>query len=543
MTDRFLRACPWRAADCAADSATDRAADRVISSAAGRAAARGFVASPALARLALPAALAASAAWALPAASAAELAGRIGLHEGEGGTTCGSYLEGALTWARAGGDWRDAQGRLHGEQAWAQASPSATDAAWDATPLVTRWLAEGRRTGAALLRVQGSGDTMHFHSREAPAAERPVLALEFTDGSRETLAPSADTHLDCSTVRALGRSPTLMVSERVSSALQFALPANKPGRQLQRALLLLTVARSHGRASIGLFELAVPGLPGGPALPGLAAAYPGDRGIERDPQVMYAAGFDDGAWQPRFAKGGFGEVKGVADDAALGFRPLAGPALRINLKKGSNYGADLRVNLKDHGGEPDEVYLRYYLRLARDWNPTVDGGKLPGLAGTYNRAGWGGRRSDGSNGWSARGAFARAFPADHPLHGLTQLLTYAYHADMPTAYGELWPWPGALLDRERWYCVEQHVKLNRPGAADGELRVWIDGRPSLHRKALRFRSTEALLIEAAWLGFYHGGTATSPHDQHLYIDNVVVARRYIGPMQGAPARPAEGASR
>lgn len=484
-------------------------------------------------------------------ASATELAGRIGLHEGEGGSTCRSLLDGALAWERSGGDWRDARGQLHGEQAWASASPSATGAAWDATPLVNRWLAERRRVGALLLRVQGGGDTMHFHSREGPAADRPVLALEFTDGSREQLSPSADTHLDCSTVRSLGRSPTLMVSERVASALQFALPfalpselpADKPGRKLQRARLQLTVARSHGRASIGLFELAVPGLPTGPAQPGLAAAYPGDQGIERDPQVMFAAGFDDGAWQPRFAKGGFGEVKVVADDAALGFRPLAGPALRINLKKGSNYGADLRVNLKDFGGEPDEVYLRYYLRLARNWNPTVDGGKLPGLAGTYNRAGWGGRRADGSNGWSARGAFARAFPADHPLHGLTQLLTYAYHADMPTDYGELWPWPGALIERERWYCVEQHVKLNRPGAADGELRVWIDGRPSLQRKALRFRSTEALHVEAAWLGIYHGGTATSPHDQHLYIDNVVVARRYIGPMQGASGRSGQGATR
>ena len=482
---------------------------------------------------------------ALPAVSpaAAELAERVVLHEGEGGTTCESYLEGALAWQRRGGDWFDAKGQLHGEQVLDKAAlpaagaTAAGSATWDATPLASRWLAEGRRSGGVLLRVQGSGDATHFHSREATAAaDRPVLTLDFADGSRELLAPSADTHLDCSTVRALGQMPTLTVSERVASVLQFALPAGKPGRKLQRAQLTLGVARSHGRATIGLFELAVPGgLPTGPAQPGLAAAYPGDRGIERDPQVLFAAGFDDGAWQPRFAKGSFGEVKVVvaSDDAALGFQPLVGPALRINLKKGSNYGADLRVNLKDFGGEPDELYLRFYLRLARTWKPTVDGGKLPGIAGTYNRAGWGGRRSDGSNGWSMRGAFARAFPPGHPLHGLTQLQTYAYHADMRTDYGELWPWPGGLLERERWYCVEQHVKLNRPGAADGELRVWIDGRPSLHRKALRYRTTEALHIEAAWLGVYHGGTALSPHDQHLYIDNVVVARRYIGPLPSA----------
>lgn len=33
-----------------------------------------------------------------------------------------------------------------------------------------------------------------------------------------------------------------------------------------------------------------------------------------------------------------------------------------------------------------------------------------------------------------------------------------------------------------------------------------------------------------WMNVYHGGTTPSPSDQHLFIDNVVVARKYIGPM-------------
>lgn len=32
------------------------------------------------------------------------------------------------------------------------------------------------------------------------------------------------------------------------------------------------------------------------------------------------------------------------------------------------------------------------------------------------------------------------------------------------------------------------------------------------------------------MNVYHGGMALSPSDQHLFIDNVVVARKYIGPM-------------
>ncbi|HNM22213.1 MAG TPA: hypothetical protein PKJ66_06920, partial [Rhodocyclaceae bacterium] len=194
-----------------------------------------------------------------------------------------------------------------------------------------------------------------------------------------------------------------------------------------------------------------------------------------------------------------------------------------------NDGVDLRYAFKDGGGEPEEAFFRYYVRLADDWNPTLDGGKMPGLAGTYSVAGWGGRKSDGTNGWSLRGNFHRAFPKDHPMFGLTQLGTYAYHADMNSPYGDNWYWPGALLERNRWYCVEQQVRMNRPESADGVLRVWLDGRRIFEKTDLRLRKIDRLRIETAWLNVYHGGIDPSPHDQHMYFDGIVVAKRYIGP--------------
>ena len=33
------------------------------------------------------------------------------------------------------------------------------------------------------------------------------------------------------------------------------------------------------------------------------------------------------------------------------------------------------------------------------------------------------------------------------------------------------------------------------------------------------------------MNVYHGGTSPAASDMHLYIDNVVIARRYIGPMR------------
>ena len=38
-------------------------------------------------------------------------------------------------------------------------------------------------------------------------------------------------------------------------------------------------------------------------------------------------------------------------------------------------------------------------------------------------------------------------------------------------------------------------------------------------------------IEQIWMNVYHGGKKPSPHDQHLFIDNVVIATKYIGPMK------------
>lgn len=186
------------------------------------------------------------------------------------------------------------------------------------------------------------------------------------------------------------------------------------------------------------------------------------------------------------------------------------------------------------GEEPEEIFFRYYLRLASDWNQTVQGGKLPGISGTYGVAGWGGRKSDGTDGWSARGSFHRTIPGGNPLAGLHPIGTYCYHADMEGRYGNIWLWQKdyrGFLENNRWYSVEQHLKLNTPGKKDGVIRAWVDGRLAFEKSNVRFRHVDRLKIEQVWMNVYHGGTVPSPRDQHLYIDNVVIGKKYIGPMK------------
>lgn len=465
-----------------------------------------------------------------------ELAERLTLYDGEGGATCSHFMAKILPWEHRGGDWYDVRGKAFGSEPFALAKVGPQGADFNVTAMLREWVESGAKQAEFFLRALGGTGYVHFHSKEGrKVTDWPLLVLEYTNGSREMLTPNADTTIDCSTYVSRGQLETLMVSGIHNTLLQFALPVSDGKRELKSARLILASAQFGGTLEVGVFAIRMPIFQASPVEQGLAAAYPYDHGIEKNPDVVFATGFEEGngwgGWRSRWSKEGKGEMEVLSQDPKLGFSPLEGASLRINLKQGSNYGADLRLYLKEHGGEPNELYFRYYLRLASDWNPTVADGKLPGMAGTYGEGGWGGRRVDGSNGWSMRGLFIRAFERKHPMYGLTQIGTYAYHADMKDYYGDFWIWPGALLARNRWYCIEQFVRVNRPGMSDGSLKVWVDGRLAMERSNIRMRTVDRFRIEAVWINAYHGGAETSPYDQHIFVDNVVVARRYIGPMK------------
>ena len=82
-------------------------------------------------------------------------------------------------------------------------------------------------------------------------------------------------------------------------------------------------------------------------------------------------------------------------------------------------------------------------------------------------------------------------------------------------------------------CIEQYVKLNKPGDADGVLRGWVDGELAFEKTDIRLRSIDALKIEDVWVNFYLGGTWTSESEHHVYIDEVVISKSAIGPIRRA----------
>ena len=260
---------------------------------------------------------------------------------------------------------------------------------------------------------------------------------------------------------------------------------------------------------------------------GLAAKYAFDKGIENDPGVIIFTDFESEQWHKYFSGGKRNTVRVLNEDKERDFEPFQNKALQIKVNKGDHYGASIEYNFKDKtGSEPEEIYFRYYLRFASDWNPRR-GGKLPGISGTYNRGGWGGRPSNGRNGWSARGQFKGQ------KDGKTPIGFYCYHADMKGRYGSEWIWEKdelGYLENNRWYCIEQYVRMNTPGKNDGILRGWIDGRLAFEKTNVRMRDISDLKIERIWINIYHGGTWSAASDDHLFIDNIVIAKQYIGPM-------------
>jgi hypothetical protein len=464
---------------------------------------------------------------------------RVQLYDGRDGATCKYFNSGAaLPWRNALGDWRDANGQPQGESPFARAEVASSSepraVEWDVTTLVRGW-ADGTypNSGFLLAPVDGARPVA-FASRESNRSElRPRLKVEFSDAPPRSLLAIADTTLDCSTRRSLGSSGELSVGAGARAAIQFDL-GGVQGHAVTKAILEMAALRS-AEATVGVFRIDPPfgSAAAAPLHTGIASAYPRDIGIGRDPAVIMATGFESPSWRADWTHvSEVSHVDQIDRDDKGRFVPLIGRALRVEVRKDDNFGLDMNYDFQDKiGYEPEEIYFRYYLRFAQDWNPVVDGGKLPGLASTYGKAGWGGRRADPAVGWSMRGSFNLAPSPGNPLHGYVTVGTYAYHAAMEDNFGDHWPWIKdglGVLERNRWYCIEQYFKVNTLGLRDGTLRVWIDGSLAFEKADVYVRDLDSIKIEQVWMNVYHGGTAPASYNMHLYIDNVVIAKKPIG---------------
>ena len=444
-----------------------------------------------------------------------------------------------LHWQNELGDWIDAADQAQGDQPFAEQRVKDRDRQqfvhWDITSLVAGWLGQSFPNQGLLLRGQpDSRGKTKFLSREAEGVLMPLLILYLQDGTEQALEAQYDTFLTPNSRKPQGDQTLLSVGKSEFSLLYFELPEEVTKADLVRAeLFLATNAKQYGDNLIGVYRVAAD--EPSPVRMGLAATYDHDQGLGAHPQVIFSERFESGrALAPEWYQiRDPHSVETLQRYDGVGFQPLDGAALSIKFSPSAHTALSMALPLQHlMGQEPEALYFRYYLRLGNDWNSDRGGGKLPGFGGTYGKAGWGGRKPDGRNGWSARGLFKNTVKQG-PHLGKTPIGSYLYHADHGDKYGDPRTWGRfeSLLEKNRWYSIEQYLQLNTPGLNDGVVKAWVDGRLVTEIDGIRFRDTAQLKIETIWFDFYHGGAAKPSSEQHLFIDNVVVAREYIGPMK------------
>ncbi|MBX3181663.1 MAG: hypothetical protein KIT72_12650 [Polyangiaceae bacterium] len=463
-----------------------------------------------------------------------------------GATYVYSNRAAAIPWENEMGDWFDAAGDPQGSEPFATFTilRNTTRFEVDVTTLVQQWADGTLRADGFYLR--SSSGTANLHSREADdPAVRPTLELD-TDEGTLVLDAEADTGISRSTVQPQGGNRTY----GLGTALVRFPRAEIVGKTITGARLVMhRSSPTGGDTQLQVLACRQPR----DVLPvehGFAKDFERDQGIASHPDVYAAMDFSGDSWtadHPLWsARGGTVIDETSAVDVANGFEPLDGPAVRWGFAEGANGGggATLSFFSLPENERPEELYSRYYVRFGKNFTPTVDGGKMPGFSfrpdSQSPSCNGGSPDIAGTKCWSARGSFTLMAPAGNPFEGFFGLGYYVYHTQQSGPYGSGWRWNigyEGMVTEGRWYAVEEYVRINTTGQPDGVLRAWVNGRLVFQRTDILFRNSDHIRVGQVWYNIYHGGTAKAPHDMYFWVDNLVVAKSYVGPLGGVPDAP------
>ncbi|HOP47963.1 MAG TPA: hypothetical protein PK874_09890 [Desulfobacteraceae bacterium] len=302
---------------------------------------------------------------------------------------------------------------------------------------------------------------------------------------------------------------------------------------------------------------------------GIAAKYPGDQNIENDPNVVFVEKFQ-GITPLKISKTSalnrvFKRWDTVSGKDIMSFSSHA-PAgstdkcsLLITHTGGNSSGGGFYRQLLPGY---DHLFVRFYVKFDRACAPM---GHFISCLGGYNPPtpwpqGGAGARPDGSKRFTTQ---VDTYGKDWQWDFYTYWQGMHAHGD-----GRYWGTPFQVkgskppVERGKWTCVELMVKMNRPiDASNGEQAFWIDGRlwrsggqvvshigPGFPKgrwtggwwrpdvkctqsfEGFKWRNTEDLSINFIWLGPYMPRVSPG-YVSKIWLDNVVVAKRYIGPIE------------
>jgi hypothetical protein len=294
-----------------------------------------------------------------------------------------------------------------------------------------------------------------------------------------------------------------------------------------------------------------------PALPegeGLAARYPGDVGIESDPAVVFADGFED--LEDAFVETTPHEQKGKRWDRAWGVLRVTQDPAHVHRGRQAIEITHKSVQPRSHGAEVDlpgceVLFLRYYLMFDREFPGLHHTGMaISGFPEGLPSGESTGVRPNGRNHFTVVVDTVMRGPAAQPPGFLE---VGCYHMDQGRKWGDLcfptgevhpprngWlfaenfvPRPNVTPERGRWQCYELMVKVNAPGERDGRVAFWVDGKLSGDFPNLRLRSVPILTANRINIVTY--SSRLQPHTT-LWYDDIVAATAYIGPQVDSSPR-------
>lgn len=461
------------------------------------------------------------------------------------------YNRGAsFAWENTLGDWRDKKNISQGDEPYAKLSIPDLDQQQsfdiNLTEMVANWTSLKIPNQGILIKSRTSGKTQLISKENIDKNLIPKLTIQSDQGTF-VIPATADTSLRAYTYICSGNTELLTTTGNI--LIYFDLSNIQPHSYITDAYISLSTSENqYGVSELDFYRVAIPSKAYGGR--SLARQYPNDYRMLDNPNTVFTESFEDEDWASSWTYNHSQQNHSlVTENENEQFSPLMGKALQVRLLEGNLSGMNVGYVFADKLGEDkNEIYFRYYLRLGSNWQ-TLENGKLPGIAGTYvnsdSAGGWGGRTSNGKNGWSARGLFKTVLKDNNTFSGQVPLGNYLYHADQIGAYGDMTVYDGVqpgMLKRGQWYSIEQYVKMNTPGLNDGILRAWIDGEVAYERTNIKFRNEgyDHIKIDKVWMDIYHGGVLPNNQDLYAFIDNVVIASEYIGPINFNKSVPIAG---
>jgi hypothetical protein len=305
------------------------------------------------------------------------------------------------------------------------------------------------------------------------------------------------------------------------------------------------------------------------APPGIATRYARDGGIEKDADVVFVEDFEEPtleAMKKRWETVGNDSILSFSNDTPV----PGGKSLEMQHVGGKGAGGSLYRRLMPGY---DKIFVRFYVKFDPDYGPNhhffhVGGYNPP----TQWAQGGAGTRPKGDERFTVGvEPFGNDWTWDYyaywkrmrgsPPRGQTWGNTFIQNPELKVAKG-------------KWTCMELMIKLNDVGDTNGELALWIDGKQVSHlgkgfpkgmwtfdrfypnkggegitwndakgdRKPLSFppggapfegfewRSSEKLNINFLWVLNYITD-APAGHLSKVWFDQIVVAKRYIGPLK------------